>query len=116
MKKRLLSGLLLLAMLLTLLPTMALADDAVDYNIDVNEIDVTSENCTNVLEDGTVSYDPETETLTLNNARLYKIWAGTTDLTLKLVGTNSVFSSSSTEGLIKAQSLTIMGNGSLTVT
>ena len=45
MKKRLLSGLLLLAMLLTLLPTMALADDVVDYYIDVNGIDVTSKEC-----------------------------------------------------------------------
>ncbi len=116
MKKRLLSGLLLLSMLLTLLPTMALADDVEDYYIDVNENDVTSQNCTDVLGDGTVSYDPETETLTLNNAKLYQIWAGKTDLTLKLVGANTVSGNGECEGLIIAHGLTITGNGSLTVT
>lgn len=115
MKKRLLSGLLLLAMLLTLLPTMALADDVVDYYIAVNGIDVTSENCTDVLKDGTVSYDPKTKTLTLKNADLSSIWAHGVDLTLKLVGTNTVSMNGESEGLIIAQGLTITGDGSLTV-
>lgn len=115
MKKRLLSGLLLLAMLLTLLPTMALADDVVDYYIDVNGIDVTSENCTDVLKDGIVSYDPKTKTLTLKNADLSSIWAHGVDLTLKLVGTNTVSMNGESEGLIIAQGLTITGDGSLTV-
>lgn len=114
MKKRLLSGLLLLAMLLTLLPTMALADDVVDYYIDVNGIDVTSENCTDVLKDGIVSYDPKTKTLTLKNADLSSIWAHGVDLTLKLVGTNTVMNGDG-EALIIAQGLTITGDGSLTV-
>ena len=115
MKKRLLSGLLLLAMLLTLPPTMALADDVVDYYIAVNGIDVTSENCTDVLKDGTVSYDPKTKTLTLKNADLSSIWAHGVDLTLKLVGTNTVSMNGESEGLIIAQGLTITGDGSLTV-
>lgn len=115
MKKRLLSGLLLLAMLLTLLPTMALADDVEDYYIDVNENDVTSQNCTDVLGDGTVSYDPKTKTLTLKNADLSSIWAHGVDLTLKLVGTNTVSMNGDGEALIIAQGLTITGDGSLTV-
>lgn len=115
MKKRLLSGLLLLAMLLTLLPTMALADDVVNYGIDVSETPVTSENCTDVLENGTVSYDPETKTLTLKNAKLIRIWANEVDLTIKLVGQNEI-NWVLGEAAVCAKSLTITGDGNLNVT
>lgn len=120
MKKRLLSGLLLLAMLLTLLPTMALADDVVHYGINIwpeNESYegwINPENYTDFYGDGTVSYDPETKTLTLKNAKLIRIWANEVDLTLKLVGTNTVMNGDG-EALIIAQGLTITGDGSLTV-
>ena len=122
MKKRLLSGLLLLAMLLTLLPTMALADNnVVNYGIAIwpenksNEDRINSENYTDFYGDGSVSYDPATKTLTLKNANVSKIWAYGVDLTLKLVGTNTVSQPSDPEGSIKAHGLTITGNGSLTV-
>lgn len=122
MKKRLLSGLLLLAMLLTLLPTMALADDVVHYGINIWPEDesyegwINPENYTDFYGDGTVSYDPKTKTLTLKNAKLIRIWANEVDLTLKLVGTNTVSMNGESEGLIIAHGLTITGNGSLTVT
>ena len=76
---------------------------------------MTSENCTDVLKDGIVSYDPKTKTLTLKNADLSSIWAHGVDLTLKLVGTNTVSMTGESEGLIIAQGLTITGDGSLTV-
>ena len=118
MKKRLLSVLLLLAMLLTLLPTMALADDVVDYGISVSETPVTSRNCTDVLGDGTVSYDPKTNTLTLNNANLEflsatKDFGDYSDLILRLIGTNTV--QRGIDAVIIAKNLTITGDGSLTV-
>lgn len=118
MKKRLLSGLLLLAMLLTLLPTMALADDVVHYGISVSETPVTSRNCTDVLGDGTVSYDPKTNTLTLNNANLEflsatKDFGDYSDLILRLIGTNTV--QRGIDAVIIAKNLTITGDGSLTV-
>ena len=117
MKKRLLSGLLLLAMLLALLPTMALADNVVNYGIYIERYDykgtgVTSENCADVFKDGTVSYDPETKTLTLNNARLVGISAESVDLTMRLVG-RSIIYPSWTEGSLQARNLTVMGSGSL---
>lgn len=121
MKKRLLSGLLLLAMLLTLLPTMALADDVVHYGINIWPEDesyegwINPENYTDFYGDGTVSYDPKTKTLTLKNAKLMRIWANEVDLTLKLVGANTVSMNGDGEALIIAQGLTITGDGSLTV-
>jgi len=69
MKKRLLSTLLTVCMALTLLPTAALA--ATDYGIWVGTTQVTSANTSNVLGDtGTVTYDPTSNTLTLNNANI----------------------------------------------
>ena len=117
MKKRLLSGLLLLTMLLTLLPTMALADNVVGYGIYIEDYayekrSVTSENCADVFKDGTVSYDPETKTLTLNNARLVGISAESVDLTLRLVGRSIIYPSWS-EGSLQARNLTVTGSGSL---
>lgn len=120
MKKRLLSGLLLLAMLLTLLPTMALADNVVSYGINIDPTNdsgdrtITSANYKDFYGNGKVSYDPETKTLTLKNAKLIRIWANEVDLTLKLVGTNTVMNGDG-EALIIAQGLTITGDGSLTV-
>ena len=77
MKKRILSLLLILVMTLSLLPTAVLADEAeTDYGITIvspdatTQIDVTSKNYKDVMLDGTVSYDPRTDVLTLNDASL----------------------------------------------
>ena len=126
MKKRLLSGLLLLAMLLTLLPTTALADNVVSYGINIaptngnDEGTITSENYKDFYGDGTVSYDPKTNTLTLNNANLEFLSALKADsrdffdLNLRLIGTNTAYRR--VDAVILAKSLTITGDGSLTVT
>ena len=124
MKKRLLSGLLLLAMLLTLLPTMALADNVVSYGINIDPTNdsgdrtITSANYKDFYGNGKVSYDPETNTLTLNNANLEFLSAKKgledyLDLNLRLIGTNTV--QRSTDAVIVAKNLTITGDGSLTV-
>ncbi len=71
MKRRLTAILLCLCMALTLLPaTVFAANEPVDYNLVVAGVTVTNENADDILDDGTVSYDPVTKVLTLHNAVL----------------------------------------------
>lgn len=65
------------------------------YNIKVAGIEVTSSNSANILPEGEnkekVSFNPETNTLTLNNAVLTgNIVCNTTDLFIDIKGTNSI--------------------------
>ncbi|MBE5731740.1 MAG: hypothetical protein E7353_01785 [Clostridiales bacterium] len=93
---------------------------------------ITPENCTDVLGDSTVSYDPTTNTLTLNNYVYNGVGADDCDigyyglvadipaegLTIVLVGTNSItVSGSESAGMIFFGSgdLIIKGNGSLSI-
>ena len=69
MKKKLLAILLGVVMLVGLMPFAALAADPTAYDIWVDGVQVTSEN-KDSLCNGTVSYDPTTHTLSLNNATL----------------------------------------------
>lgn len=125
MKKRMLSLLLILVMTLSLLPTAVLADEAeTDYGITIvspdatTQIDVTSKNYKDVMLDGTVSYDPETKVLTLNDANLGCIRASQIQkpLTLRLVGDNTI---TTPQGIysnaLTMDSLSIEGNGRLHV-
>ena len=68
LRSRALAIVLLLVLCLGLLPATVFAVE--DYKITVSGIQVTSENANDVLGNGTVSYDHETKTLTLNNADL----------------------------------------------
>ncbi len=73
---------------------------ATDYDLWVAGVQVTSENENDVLGDGTVSYDAETNTLTLNNATIEPeeefaetpgiVYSNNEDLTIALIGNNSV--------------------------
>lgn len=125
MKKRFLCLLLILAMALSLLPTAVLADEAeTDYGITIvppdatTQIDVTSKNYKDVMLDGTVSYDPETKVLTLNDANLGCIRASQIQkpLTLRLVGDNTI---TTPQGIysnaLDMDSLSIEGDGRLHV-
>ena len=121
MKKRLLSVLLLLAMTLSLLPTAVLADESVtSYNIWLYSSDgsikeeITPSNYENLME-GTVSYDSESQVLTLKNAHLGFIQANGYDLTLNLVGNNTIIPSSENARAIMAEGLSIQGEGSLDI-
>ncbi len=67
-KKKWLAMLLTVAMVITMIPAMVFA--AEDYHINVAGTQVTSDNASDVLGNGTVSYDHETKTLILNNANL----------------------------------------------
>ena len=116
---------------------------ATDYGITIADKDdsgatvgvlITEENCTDVLGDGTVSYDPTTNTLTLNNY-VYngEGWGGddvpcaimadfpAEGLTIVLAGTNSItvsgVSGSGSAGMafFGDGGLTVKGNGSLVI-
>ena len=100
MKEKLLAILLSMVMVAGLLPTVAFA--AENYDLYVNGEQFTSEKLSIACGEGTASYDPNTKTLTLNNAAItnggksdespkYGIRVvGDTDLTIKLSGTNSI--------------------------
>ena len=95
------------------------------YDITVAGIGVTNHNMNDVLGDGTVSYDPETNTLTLNDANIETtrdigLLAKRADLKVNLIGENSIrtsdvpglqFRKASEDGPV-----TFMGGGSLNVT
>ena len=73
--------------------------------------------------EGTAAYDPDTKTLTLTNATINHdynaaIWNTVENLTIKLVGENSINSGEQT-GILNQQSrglLTLTGDGSLKIT
>ncbi len=97
MKKKLFTILLSIVMVVGLLPVAALAADPTTYDIWVDGVQVTSENKDNLCG-GTVSYDPTTHTLSLNNATLdndtmsdYGIKTIIPNtLKIRLTGTNSI--------------------------
>ena len=63
---------------------------AEDYKLAVSNTAVNSANASDVLGNGTVGYDKTSNTLTLNNAQLTKPLDINTDLTIDLVGNNSI--------------------------
>ena len=77
---------------------------AKDYGIQIGGKEITSDNYTNIsasggfsdVKSGTVTYDPETETLTLNNATINTGEAGIyiqRQITLVLQGSNTLTTS-----------------------
>jgi len=141
MKKRILSVLITVVMLIGMLPTTAFAVETT-YNVWVGGVQVTSANkddiTTAITEaggtaDGTATYDPDTKTLTLNNFSYtgegYEYdsqWCAAifakNDLTVKVVGSNTVTASVTdpytAEALNVWGALTITGDSgsSLTLT
>ena len=126
MKKKLLAILLSMVMLVGLMPFTALAADSTAYDIWVDGVQVTSENKDNLCG-GTVSYDPTTHTLSLNNATLdsdtlsdYGIKTTIpSTLKIRLTGTNSIIRTSPGGGMgiapNSSNSVEITGNGTLVI-
>ncbi len=93
------------------------------YDLWVGGIQVTSLNYTDVLGDGTVSYDATTNTLTLNGAEIdtytkgHVIHSKMNELTIQIVGENNTITAASGYWGIRAESgsLTLTGDGKLTV-
>lgn len=147
MKKRILGVLLCLCMMCALMPAISLATETT-YNLFVGGVEVTSENKDNITgpgillgEGGKASYDPTSQTLTLNNVNITGIYSfrngiGTDSAgiyyadnnsnairNINLIGANSICvalgtSDFSCYGIFddsSSKGLTITGNGSLTV-
>ena len=126
MKKKLLAILLSMVMLVGLMPFTALAADSTAYDIWVDGVQVTSENKDDLCG-GTVSYDPTTHTLSLDNATLdsdtlsdygIKTIIPST-LKIRLTGTNSITRTSPGGGMgiapNSSNSVEITGDGTLVI-
>ena len=78
MKKRILSALLCLCMVMALMPTVAFAEPT-SYNLWVGGVKVTSGNASNItgggITRGKVTYDDSTKTLTLNNVKIDRVYS-----------------------------------------
>ena len=126
MKKRLLAIIICIVMVVGLLPVTALAADPTVYDIWVDGVQVTSENKDNLFS-GTVSYDPTTHTLSLNNATLDKDTKSgygiktniPSTLKIRLTGTNSITRTYPGGGvgiyLNYSNSVEITGDGTLVI-
>ena len=126
MKKKLFAILLSIVMVAGLLPATALATEPTVYDIWVDGVQVTSENKDNLFS-GTVSYDPTTHTLSLNNATLdndtmsdYGIKTTIpSTLKIRLTGTNSITRTDPGGGvgiyLNYSNSVEITGDGTLVI-
>lgn len=126
MKKKLFAILFSIVMVAGLLPATALAAEPTVYDIWVDGVQVTSENKDNLCS-GTVSYDPTTHTLSLNNATLdsdtmsdYGIKTTIpSTLKIRLTGTNSITRTDPGGGvgiyLNYSNSVEITGNGTLVI-
>ena len=126
MKKKLFALLLSIVMVVGLLPVTVLAADSTVYDIWVDGVQVTSENKDNLFS-GTVSYDPTTHTLSLNNATLdkdpksgYGIKTNIpSTLKIRLSGTNSITRTDPYGGvgidLNYSNSVEITGDGTLVI-
>ena len=126
MKKKLSAILLSIVMVAGLLPVTALAAEPTVYDIWVDGVQVTSENKDNLFS-GTVSYDPTTHTLSLNNATLdndtlsdYGIKTTIpSTLKIRLTGTNSITRTDPGGGvgiyLNSGNSVEITGDGTLVI-
>jgi len=126
MKKKLFAILFSIVMVAGLLPATALAAEPTVYDIWVDGVQVTSENKDNLCS-GTVSYDPTTHTLSLNNATLdsdtmsdYGIKTTIpSTLKIRLTGTNRITRTYSGGGIAIApnsgNSVEITGDGTLVI-
>ena len=124
MKKKLFAILLSIVMVAGLLPATVLAAEPTVYDIWVDGVQVTSENKDNLCS-GTVSYDPTTHTLSLNNATLdsdtmsdYGIKTTIpSTLKIRLTGTNSITRTDTGggAGIHSDNAVEIIGNGTLTI-
>lgn len=121
LKTRLLSLLLSAAMVLMFLPASAFAAD--DEQVRVGGQWLGSATRSVTCGEGTAAYDPDTKTLTLTNVTINHdynaaIWNTVENLTIKLVGENSI-NSGEQAGILNQQSrglLTLTGDGSLKIT
>lgn len=117
--QKLLSGIFAFAFALAIAPTASFA--ATDYNLSVNGEQFTSEKLTIQCGEGTATYDPATQNLTLNNASITNAvdYGGidselTSDLTITLQGSSQITFSDNI-GIWATGSVIFRGSGSLAI-
>ena len=97
MRKKILSIFLTIFMVMAFFPIKSKA--ITNYGLWIGGVEITSENMSDVLGDGTCNFDPESNTITLNNANItgshensnmYLVSSETSPLTILLKGTNSL--------------------------
>lgn len=118
--RKLMSFAAALAFAMVMLPASAFADTSY-YDLYVNGEQFTSDNLTIECGEGTATYDPATQTLTLNNASITNVvdYGGinsklTSDLTIALQGSNHI-TFDDNMGIRAAGNIEIQGPGSLEV-
>jgi hypothetical protein len=98
--------------------------DGVEYGINVAGVDVTRDNEDDILGDGTVYYDHDSNVLTFENAEIeydYSIVYSRIDLMIELIGENKFVMSGDTVPVLHiseyrlSKDLAVFGDGSLTV-
>lgn len=117
--QKLLSGIFAFAFALAIAPTASFA--ATDYNLSVNGERFTSEKLTIQCGEGTATYDPATQNLTLNNASITNAvdYGGidselTSGLTITLQGSSQITFSDNI-GIWAEGSVIFCGSGSLAI-
>ena len=118
--RKLIGFALALAFAMAMLPTMAFAD-ASYYDLYVNGERFTSDNLAIECGEGTATYDPAAQTLTLDNASITNalgsggIYSGlTSDLNIVLQGENRI-TFDDNMGVMATGNIELSGSGSLTV-
>ena len=97
--------------------------NAISYGFSVCGTDVTTANAEDVFGDGTVSFNPETNTLTLNNANITTsdtfIYSINRDLNIELIGNNNITVTGYSNGIVfnrgaeESAKLSFTGSGTL---
>ena len=95
------------------------------YDLKICGVQINELNCAHIADSisgvtGMVVYDPITNTLTLNNATItatgaYGIQNSIPDLTIEVLGANTIIGANNWSGIRMDKSMTITGGGSLTV-
>lgn len=109
-----------LAFVMAMLPALAFAETT-QYNLFVNGEQFTSDNLTIACGEGTATYDPDAQTLTLNNASITNVhgYGGinselTGDLDIVLQGENRI-TFDDNMGIMARGNIEFSGSGSLTI-
>ena len=117
--QKLISGIFALAFALAIAPTASFA--ATNYDLSVNGEHFTSEKLTIQCGEGTATYDPATQNLTLNNASITNAvdYGGidselTGDLTITLQGSNQITFNDNI-GIMATGNVIFHGSGSLAI-
>lgn len=118
--RKLIGFALALAFAMAMLPAMAFADTSY-YDLYVNGERFTSDNLATECGEGTATYDPATQTLTLDNASITNalgsggIYSGlTSDLNIVLQGENRI-TFDDNMGVMATGNIELSGSGSLTI-